>query len=79
MMSASVQDGQDLKKISPHLNENICLLPVETSNLKPVTDIGVVSLAQGILVSIIYPTVSPHRCGIYSFSLPGASSSSQKC
>ncbi|WP_458125258.1 GerAB/ArcD/ProY family transporter [Paenibacillus sp. Z3-2] len=34
----------------------ICLLPqVETSNLKPVTDIGVVSLAQGILVSIIYP------------------------
>ncbi|WP_339181782.1 endospore germination permease [Paenibacillus sp. FSL H8-0317] len=33
-----------------------CLLPqVETSNLKPVTDTGVVSIAQGILVSIIYP------------------------
>ncbi|WP_339299190.1 endospore germination permease [Paenibacillus sp. FSL R5-0623] len=34
----------------------ICLLPqVETSNLEPVADTGVVSFAQGILVSIIYP------------------------
>ncbi|MEK4665131.1 endospore germination permease [Priestia sp. FSL H7-0729] len=33
-----------------------CLLPqVDTSNLKPVTDTGVVPIAQGILVSIIYP------------------------
>ncbi|MBU5355962.1 endospore germination permease [Paenibacillus barcinonensis] len=33
-----------------------CLLPqVDTSNLKPFQDTDVVSLAQGILVSIIYP------------------------
>jgi len=34
----------------------VCLLPqVDTSNLKPVSDTGVVSISQGILVSIIYP------------------------
>ncbi|MBT2287060.1 endospore germination permease [Paenibacillus polymyxa] len=34
----------------------VCLLPqVETNNLEPVADTGVVSFAQGILVSIIYP------------------------
>ncbi|ETT46755.1 GerAB/ArcD/ProY family transporter [Paenibacillus sp. FSL H7-689] len=34
----------------------ICLLPqIDTRNLKPVSDTGVVSISQGILVSIIYP------------------------
>ncbi|MCP1182084.1 endospore germination permease [Paenibacillus sp. 1781tsa1] len=34
----------------------VCLLPqVDTSNLKPVSDTSVVSILQGILVSIIYP------------------------
>lgn len=34
----------------------VCLLPqVDTRNLKPVSDTGVVSISQGILVSIIYP------------------------
>ncbi|UPK44658.1 GerAB/ArcD/ProY family transporter [Paenibacillus pabuli] len=33
-----------------------CLLPqVDASNLKPVTDTGIVPILQGILVSIIYP------------------------
>ncbi|MEO2215402.1 endospore germination permease [Paenibacillus amylolyticus] len=34
----------------------VCLLPqIDTRNLKPVSDTGVVSISQGILVSIIYP------------------------
>ncbi|MGO4734623.1 GerAB/ArcD/ProY family transporter [Paenibacillus sp. 2KB_22] len=34
----------------------VCLLPqIDTSNLKPVSDTSVVSILQGILVSIIYP------------------------
>ncbi|WP_340027638.1 endospore germination permease [Paenibacillus sp. FSL H7-0940] len=34
----------------------ICLLPqIDIRNLKPVSDTGVVSISQGILVSIIYP------------------------
>lgn len=34
----------------------VCLLPqIDTRNLKPVSDTSVVSISQGILVSIIYP------------------------
>lgn len=34
----------------------VCLLPqIDIRNLKPVSDTGVVSISQGILVSIIYP------------------------